>query len=80
MDKLVVRVSAFDCDVLRSAFKNSVFEDNIPEDEWREYAAQMIRDLTGDDTVDPDLVEWIVRSSQNARVGTYSAHEAASSS
>ena len=73
MDKLVVRVSAFDCDVLRSAFKNSVFEDNIPEDEWREYAAQMIRDLTGSETIDPDLVEWIVRSSQNARVGTYSA-------
>lgn len=43
MDKLSVSISAFDCDVLRSAFKNSVFEDNIPEDLWREYAAQMIR-------------------------------------
>jgi hypothetical protein len=80
MDKLAVSVSAFDCDVLRSAFKSSVFEDSIPEDEWREYAAQMIRDFTGIETVDTDLVEWIVRSSQNARVGAYSAHEAASSS
>ncbi|PTE09945.1 hypothetical protein [Mesorhizobium helmanticense] len=79
MDKLAVSISAFDCDVLRSAFKNSVFEDNIPEDEWREYAAQMIRDLTGVETVDPDLVEWIVRRSQNARLGAYSADEAASS-
>ncbi|MBA1143058.1 hypothetical protein [Mesorhizobium neociceri] len=79
MDKLAVSVSAFDCDVLRSAFKNSVFEDNIPEDEWREYAAQMIRDLTGIETVDPDLVEWIVRRSQDARFGSYSPHEAASS-
>ena len=79
MDKLVVSVSAFDCDVLRSAFKNSVFEDNIPEDEWREYAAQMIRDLTGIEAVDPDLVEWIVRRSQDARLGSYSPHEGVSS-
>jgi len=79
MDKLVVPVSAFDCDVLRSAFKKSVFEDGIPEDQWREYAAQMVRDFTGNETVDPDLVEWIVRRSQNARLGAYSAHEAASS-
>lgn len=80
MDKLAVSVSAFDRDVLRSAFKNSVYEDGIPEDQWREYAAQMIRDFTGTETVDPDLVEWIVRRSQNARVGAYSADEAASSS
>ena len=79
MDKLAVSVSAFDCDVLRSAFKNSVYEDNIPEDQWREYAAQMIGDLTGIGMVDLDLVEWIVRRSQNARVGAFSADEAASS-
>jgi len=32
MDKLDVPVSAFECDVLRSAFKKSVIEENIPKD------------------------------------------------
>ena len=62
MGKLGVSISAFDCDILRSAFLKSVSEDNIPEDRWREYAAQMVRDFAGSQVaVDPDLVEWIVR-------------------
>jgi hypothetical protein len=61
MDKPGVSVSAFDCDVMRSAFIKSVIEENIPEDQRREHAALLIREYTGSDDVDPDLLEWIVR-------------------
>ncbi|RJT27768.1 hypothetical protein D3227_35640 [Mesorhizobium waimense] len=61
MDKLGVSVSAIDCDILRSAFRKSVIEDEIPEDRWRDHAVQMIRDFTGAKAVDPDLLDWIVR-------------------
>jgi hypothetical protein len=61
MDKPGISVSAFDCDVMRSAFIKSVIEGNIPEDKWREHAALLIRDFTGSDDIDPDLLEWIVR-------------------
>ncbi|WP_281034954.1 hypothetical protein [Mesorhizobium waimense] len=40
MDKLGVSVSAIDCDILRSAFRKSVIEDEIPEDRWRDHAVQ----------------------------------------
>jgi hypothetical protein len=61
MDQLASSVSAFDCDILRSAFRKAVIEEVIPEDRWKEYASQMIRDFTGVAMVDPDLLEWIVR-------------------
>lgn len=61
MDKLDVPVSAFDCDVLRSAFKKSVIEENIPEDRWREHALLLVRAFTGRDDIDPQCLEWIVR-------------------
>ena len=54
-------VSAFDCDILRSTFVKSVIEKNVPEDQWREQAALLIRDLTGSDHIDPELLEWITR-------------------
>ncbi|WP_167480771.1 hypothetical protein [Mesorhizobium waimense] len=46
-------VSAFDCDILRTAF--------IPEDQWRTLAASLIRDLTGHEDIDPDMLDWITR-------------------
>ncbi|WP_192178821.1 hypothetical protein [Mesorhizobium amorphae] len=55
------KVSAFDRDILRSAFHKSVIEDAIPEARWREYASQMVRDFTGVETVETALLEWIVR-------------------
>jgi hypothetical protein len=61
MDQLASSVTAFDCDIVRSAFMKSVIEDNIPEDQWRDYAAQIVRDFTGHSTVDPELLDWIVR-------------------
>jgi hypothetical protein len=54
------KVSAFDCDILRTAFHKAVIEDNIPEDRWRDYAAGMVRDFTDNSEVDPDLLDWIV--------------------
>ncbi|TGQ34653.1 hypothetical protein [Mesorhizobium sp. M00.F.Ca.ET.216.01.1.1] len=63
MGKPGISVSALDCDILRSAFINSLIEERIPEDQWREYAALLIREFTGSDDVDSDLLDWIVRSS-----------------
>jgi len=61
MDKRAVSVSALDCDIVRSAFRKSVIEESIPEDRWREHAVLLIRDFTGSDDIDPELLEWIVR-------------------
>jgi len=58
---LSASVSAFDCDVIREAFKAWVVEEHIPEHKWRDGAAQMVRSMTGRDDVDPQMLEWIVR-------------------
>ncbi|MBM2715707.1 hypothetical protein JQK88_31825 [Mesorhizobium caraganae] len=55
------KVSAFDCDILRSAIQRAIIEGEILEKQSREHAAQMIRDFTGDDQVDLDMLDWIVR-------------------
>lgn len=55
------KVSAFDGEILRSAFHKAVLEEQIPESRWQEYASEMIRDFTGVAKVDPDLLEWITR-------------------
>ncbi|MER8371713.1 hypothetical protein [Mesorhizobium sp. M1409] len=60
-DLELCRVSALDSDILRSAFHKAIIEENIPEDRWQEFALLMIREFTGVATVDPDLLEWIVR-------------------
>ena len=57
------KVSALDSDILRSAFRRAIIEEQIPESQWLDFAAQMVRDFTGFDTVDPDFVEWITRKS-----------------
>ncbi|MFK0693226.1 hypothetical protein ACFX5Q_34675 [Mesorhizobium sp. IMUNJ 23033] len=54
-------VSAFDCDILREAFRKSVVEDHIPDDQWRDHAALLVRAWTGSEVIDPDLLDWIVR-------------------
>ena len=62
MDKRVNSVSAYDCEIVRSAFKKSVIEESIPEHRWREHAALLIRDYVGtSDDIDPELLDWIVR-------------------
>lgn len=61
MPQPVIPISAFDSDILRNAFIRSVIEDNVPEHRWRELASDFIRDLTGSEDVDAELLEWIVR-------------------
>jgi hypothetical protein len=54
-------ISAFDCDILRSAFRTLVIEERIPEDEWQSHALFLIGELTGVDDIDSGLLDWIVR-------------------
>lgn len=61
MDQPGFKISALDCDILRSIFVKSVSQANVPEIKWRTEAALLIRDFTGSNVIDPDLLEWIVR-------------------
>ncbi|MBZ9763394.1 MULTISPECIES: hypothetical protein [unclassified Mesorhizobium] len=54
-------ISTFDCNILRDAFRTSVIENRIPEDQWHGYAALLIRDYTGNSDFDSALLAWIVR-------------------
>lgn len=53
-------ISAFDCDILRGAFRSSVIEEKIPQDRWRDHALLLVRDLTGREDVEPQLLDWII--------------------
>ena len=54
-------ISTFDCNILRYAFRTSVIEDQIPEDQWQGFAALLIRDYTGNSDFDSGLLAWIVQ-------------------
>jgi len=54
-------VSAFDCDIIREAFRAWVTKDDIPEDQWRYHAGLLLRTWTGKEITDPDILDWIVR-------------------
>ena len=56
-----VKVSTFDCEILRSAFRKAVIEEQIPTDRWREFAMLMVREFIGQVAVEPDLLDRIVR-------------------
>lgn len=58
--------SSFEFDVMREAFKRWVDEDKVPEDQWRPRVRKLVRIMTGDDYVDPNMVEWIIRKSPAA--------------
>ena len=51
----------FEFDVMRAAFQRWVDEDKAPEDQWRPRATKLVRIMTGDDYVNPNMVEWIIR-------------------
>ncbi|WP_192355539.1 hypothetical protein [Mesorhizobium mediterraneum] len=55
------RISAFECDVLRNAFKKSVIEESIPEYRWRSHAMLLVSELTDHEDVASDALDWIVR-------------------
>jgi hypothetical protein len=54
-------ISAFDGDILRSAFRKSVIEERIPEDRRQSHALLLVRELTGNEHVEPDVLDWIMR-------------------
>lgn len=56
------KVSALDAEILRNAYRKAVIEENVPEDRWRDYASQLIRDYTGAKAVDAELLDWVVRN------------------
>jgi hypothetical protein len=51
-----------DFHVLRSAFKASVAELQIPKPNWTEHATTMVRGLTGSIHVDAGMIAWIIRA------------------
>jgi hypothetical protein len=53
--------SCFEFSVMRCAFKRWVDEDKVPEDQWRPRAKKLVRIVTGQDHVDPNIVDWIIR-------------------
>ena len=54
-------VSAFECDILREAFRKSVVENGIPEAQWRDLATALTRTFTGLEGIEPALLDWIVQ-------------------
>lgn len=59
LDPVPVAVSAFDADILRSAFRNLVRETSVPECEWRHMAESLVREYVGCERVDVGLLDWI---------------------
>ena len=47
-------ISAFDCDVIREAFRQSVVDEKVPADRWRAHAAALTRSFTGLEDIDPE--------------------------
>ena len=51
---------------MRAAFQRWVDEDKAPEDQCRPRATKLVRIMTGDNYVDPSIVEWIIARSPGA--------------
>ncbi|MBZ9798338.1 hypothetical protein [Mesorhizobium sp. ES1-4] len=56
-----LRISAFDADILRKAFRELILETNAPETQWRDLARSLVYEFTGCERVQSGLVDWIVR-------------------
>ena len=54
-------LSAVDAEILKSAFRNEIRDNKTPETEWRALATKLIQLYSGSQSVDPDLLEWIMR-------------------
>lgn len=63
-DHSELRISAFECDILRAAFKKSVIEESIPEYRWHSHAMVIVRELLDHEDIDSDVLDWIVRRDQ----------------
>lgn len=60
VDEAELSVDALDFHTIRTAFKSLVAEGSLPESRWVDLAEQMVRDLTGSESVDPNLILWII--------------------
>lgn len=58
-DSPPVAVSAFDADILRSAFRELVLATGVPECQWRDLAKTLVHEFTGCERVEACLVDWI---------------------
>ncbi|RWF62652.1 hypothetical protein [Mesorhizobium sp.] len=54
-------LSALDADVIRTTFLKEVHESKVPESEWQDLARRLVEAYTGQQDVDPKLLEWIVQ-------------------
>ena len=54
-------VSALDFHIHRKAFKSLVAEIGLPESGWVAYAEDLVRELTGSQTVEPELIRQMIR-------------------
>ncbi|MER9840331.1 hypothetical protein NKJ59_03600 [Mesorhizobium australicum] len=59
-DPAPVAVSAFDADIIRKVFHDLVLETGAPECQWRDLATCLVREFTGCERIEADLVDWIV--------------------
>ena len=53
------RMTAFDCDIVRGAFRKSVVENRIAERDRRRHATQLAIELTELDEINPEILDWI---------------------
>jgi hypothetical protein len=51
-------LSAMDAEIIKSAFRKEAR--SLPESQWHELAAGLFKSLTGSQSVDPALLEWIM--------------------
>ncbi|ESZ25011.1 hypothetical protein [Mesorhizobium sp. L2C084A000] len=58
-DPTPASVSAFDADILRSAFRALVRDMSVPECQWRDLAENLVREYVGCEQIDVGLLDWI---------------------
>lgn len=54
------KMTALDCEIVRSAFRKSIVERRIAEGDRRQYARLLALELTELDEIDPDILDWII--------------------
>lgn len=59
-DHPAARLSAFDCAIIRGAFRRSALEEGMPEKDRRRFALLLAREFTELEEIDTDILDWIV--------------------
>ncbi|TPJ52432.1 hypothetical protein [Mesorhizobium sp. B2-6-4] len=59
-DQTAFAVSAFDADLLRSAFRDLALEMNLPECQWRDLAKSLALGYAGCEQIEVGLLDWII--------------------